>query len=104
MAENNNEMPDPEQLRQIFNVIGESVPELLDKITKILYSATEGERFGQSVAAFYKALVDAGMTKEQSFTLTKEYMNNVSLGGMLKNIFSGGLSRDLGGDLGQGKR
>jgi hypothetical protein len=32
--------------------------------------------------------------------LTKEYMNNVSLGGMLKNIFSGGLSRDLSEDMG----
>jgi hypothetical protein len=100
MAEGKDEMPDPEQLRQIFQVIGESVPELLDKITKILYSAAEGERFGQSVAAFYKALVAAGMSKDQAFTLTKEYMNNVSLGGMLKNIFSGGLSRDLSEDMG----
>jgi hypothetical protein len=103
MAEGKDEMPDPEQLRRIFDVIGESVPELLDKITKILYSAAEGERFGQSVAAFYKALVEAGMTKEQAFTLTKEYMSNVSLGGMLKNIFSGGLSRDLAGEAGKGK-
>lgn len=99
MAEQTPEMPDPEQLRQIFQVIGESVPELLDKITKILYSASEGERFGLSVAAFYKSLVAAGMTTQQSFELTKEYMSNVSLGGMLKNIFSGGLSRDLSGDM-----
>lgn len=103
MAEGKDEMPDPEQLRQIFQVIGESVPELLDKITKILYSAAEGERFGQSVAAFYKSLVAAGMSKDQAFTLTREYMSNVSLGGMLKNIFSGGLSRDLSEDMG-GKR
>jgi hypothetical protein len=101
MAEGKDEMPDPEQLRQIFQVIGDSVPELLDKITKILYSAAEGERFGQSVAAFYKSLVEAGMSKDQAFTLTKEYMNNVSLGGMLKNIFSGGLSRDLSEDMGK---
>ena len=101
MAEGKNEMPDPEQLRQIFNVIGESIPELLDKVTKILYSAAEGERFGQSVAAFYKSLEEAGMSKDQAFTLTKEYMNSVSLGGMLKNIFSGGLSKDLAGDVGK---
>lgn len=96
MAENeHDDMPDPEQLRQIFQIFNEGIPEMLEKITRILYSPQEGEKFGQSVAAFYKALMDAGMTKEQAFTLTKEYMNNVSLGGMLKNIFSGNMSREM---------
>lgn len=98
MAENQ-EMPDPEQLRQIFQVFNEGVPEMLDKITKILYNPQEGEKFGQSVAAFYKALTEAGMSKEQAFSLTKEYLNNVSLGGMLKNIFSGNLSKDMRAEI-----
>jgi hypothetical protein len=84
-------MPDPEQLRQIFVVLSDAIPELLDKITKVLYGAQEGEKFAMSVAAFYKALIAAGMTKDQAFELTKEYMGNMSLGGMMKNVFSGGL-------------
>jgi len=87
-------VPDAEQLRQIFEVLTVSVPELLDKITKVLYGAQEGEKFGMSVAAFYKALKDAGMTSDQAFALTKEYMNNISVGGMLKNIMGGGRAGD----------
>ena len=87
-------VPDAEQMRQIFEVLTESVPELLDKITKVLYGAQEGEKFGVSVAAFYKALKDAGMTNDQAFALTKEYMNNISIGGILKNIVGGGRAGD----------
>lgn len=90
----NNEMPDPEQLRQMFTVLTDAVPELLEKITKVLYGAQEGEKFGIAVASFYKALKEAGMTNEQAFALTKEYMNNVSLGGMLKNIVGGASHND----------
>lgn len=85
----NDEMPDAEQLGQIFTVLSEQVPKLLDSVTKVLYGAQEGTKFGESVAAFYKALKDAGMSNDQAFELTKEYMSNLSIGGMLKNIVSG---------------
>jgi hypothetical protein len=85
----NNEMPDPEKLKEIMAVMKDTIPELLEKITKILYDAQEGEKFGTAVAKFYKALLDAGMTSEQAFALSKEYMNNASLGGMLKGVVGG---------------
>jgi len=88
------EMPDAEQLGQIFAVLSEHVPKLLDSVTKVLYGAQEGTKFGESVAAFYKALNDAGMSKDQAFELTKEYMSNLSLGGMLKNIVGGASKQD----------
>ncbi|MCG7843952.1 MAG: hypothetical protein MIO90_00805 [Methanomassiliicoccales archaeon] len=83
------EMPDAEQLKQIFGVLTDSVPKLLDSVTKVLYGSQEGTKFGESVAAFYKALKDAGMSNEQAFELTKEYMSNLSIGGMLKNVVGG---------------
>lgn len=89
-----NDMPDPEQLRQMFVVLSEQVPKLLDSVTKVLYGAQEGTKFGESVAAFYKALRDAGMSNDQAFELTKDYMSNLSLGGMLKNIVGGAAHRD----------
>jgi len=85
----NDKIPDAEQLRQIFAILSEALPELLEKITNLLYDAQEGEKFGLAVAGFYKTLIAAGMTNEQAFALTKEYMNNISLGGMLKNIVGG---------------
>jgi len=85
----NDDMPDAEQLRDIFGVLTESVPKLLDSVTKVLYGSQEGTKFGESVAAFYKALMEAGMSKDQAFELTKEYMSNLSIGGMLKNVVGG---------------
>jgi hypothetical protein len=98
----NNEMPDPEELKQMFKVLSESVPELLDKITKVLYDAQGGEKFGSSVAAFFKTLKDAGMSNEQAFQLTKEYMSNMSLGGMLKGVVGG--ARSAEGEVGSAIR
>jgi len=83
------EIPDPQKLKEMFQVFSENIPDLLTKITDVLYGVEQGEKFGQSVAGFYKALKDAGMTNEQAFTLTKEYMNNMSLGGMMKNMVGG---------------
>jgi hypothetical protein len=83
------EIPDPEKLREMFQVFSENIPDLLTKITDVLYGVQQGEKFGQSVAGFFKALRDAGMTNEQAFALTKEYMSNMSLGGMMKNMIGG---------------
>ncbi|HEY3421221.1 MAG TPA: hypothetical protein VGK23_11785 [Methanomassiliicoccales archaeon] len=75
-----------EDMRKLFEILTEQVPRLMESMTKVLYGAQEGERFGQSVAAFYKSLRAAGMTNQESFELTKEYMSTLSLGGLLKMI------------------
>jgi hypothetical protein len=84
-----NDMVDAEQLKQIFEIIGEQVPRLLENVSKVLYNAAEGEKLGQSVAAFYKSLRAAGMTDQQAFELTKSYMDTVSLGGLLRTVMQG---------------
>ena len=84
-----NDMVDAEQLKQIFDIIGEQVPKLLENVSKVLYNAAEGEKLGQSVAAFYKSLRAAGMTDQQAFELTKSYMDTVSLGGLLRTVMQG---------------
>lgn len=83
------DMPDVDQLKELFKVLSDSVPQLLENITKVLYEAKSGEEFGKAVAGFYQAMVSAGMSKEQAFALTKEYMSNLSIGGLLKGITSG---------------
>ena len=75
-------------LKEVMQVISETVPELLNKISKALYDAQEGEKLGQAVAAFYGSLVKSGMTNEQAYALTKEYMSSMSLGGMISNLVS----------------
>ena len=62
------------------------MPRLLESITKGYMGLRKGRGFGQSVAAFYKSLKAAGMTNQEAFELTKEYMSTLSLGGLLKMI------------------
>ena len=91
------EMPDAQELREIFEVLSEHVPRLLEAVTKVLYNAQEGEKFGQSVAGFYKSLKAAGMSGQEAFELTRQYMDTISLGGLLKNMMGGyGDDDDIG--------
>ncbi len=83
---NDDMIHDVEDMRKLFEILTEQVPRLMESITKVLYGAQEGEKFGQSVAAFYKSLKTAGMTNQEAFELTKEYMSTLSLGGLLKMI------------------
>ena len=78
--EHNHQIPTEEEMRGIFKVLGEEVPGLLEKLTKILYGVKESEDFGKAVGNFYKALKDAGMSNEQAFQLTQEYMGNLNIG------------------------
>lgn len=84
-----NDMVDAAEFKAIFDIIGEQVPRLLENVSKVLYNAAEGEKLGQSVAAFYKSLRAAGMTDQQAFELTKSYMDTVSLGGLLRTVMQG---------------
>ncbi|MDD1773737.1 MAG: hypothetical protein LUQ14_03840 [Methanomassiliicoccales archaeon] len=96
------DIPDVGQLKDLFKVLSESVPELLENVTKVLYGAKSGEEFGKAVAGFYQAMISAGMSKEQAFVLTEEYMSNLSIGGLLKGITSGATEgRRDEGDIGK---
>ena len=88
--EHNHQIPTEDELRGIFKVLGEEVPSLIEKLTKILYGVKESEDFGKAVGNFYKALKEAGMSNEQAFQLTQDYMANLNLGKAF-----GGLGRNM---------
>ena len=84
----NDDMPEPEKLKEIMQVMSDTIPELLNNITRVLYGAKEGEEYGKAVANFYKALKEAGMSNEEAFALTREYMGNFNIANVV-----GGASR-----------
>ena len=79
-------MPDPEKIKEILNVVSEKVPKLLRELSHILYGEEEAKQFGTAVATFYKELKEAGMTDEQAFELTRQYMSTLNLGQMMKGF------------------
>jgi len=88
------ELKDVKELKEVMKVISETVPELLNRITKVLYDAQEGEKMGQAVAAFYSELVKSGMTSEQAYALTREYMSSMSIGSMISGVLGGSKEKD----------
>jgi hypothetical protein len=73
-------MPDPKQVKEILNVVSEKIPELLRELSGVLYSPDQAKQFGLAAATFYQELRNAGMTDEQAFVLTNQYMSSLNLG------------------------
>lgn len=82
----NEEIPDPEKIKEILNVVSEKIPGLLKELSGVLYGTAQAKQFGIAVATFYKELKDAGMTDEQAYELTCQYMSTLNLGNMIKGF------------------
>lgn len=80
---------DVEELKEILNVVAEKIPKLLNSLTDVLYGKEEAGKYGRAVASFYKELRDAGMTDQQAFEITKQYMSSLNIGGMLSKALGG---------------
>ena len=81
---NNHEgMPDPEKIKEILDVIGEKIPGLLKQLSELLYGPKSAKQYAEAAAIFYKELKSAGMTDEQAFDLTRQYMSTLNLGNIM---------------------
>ena len=79
-------IPDPEKIKEILDVVSEKIPGLLKELSQVLYGPKEAKQFGVAISTFYKELLDAGMTEEQAFELTRQYMSTLNLGNMVKGF------------------
>ena len=80
------EFPDPETIKEMLDIVSDKIPELLKELSAVLYSPQQAKQFGMSAATFYKELRAAGMTDEQAFMLTNQYMSTLSLGSAMKDF------------------
>lgn len=79
---------EPEEIKDILNFIGEKLPVLLDDLTNAIYGKEASTKFGSAVSNFYRTLKDSGMTDEQAFKLTEQYMSSLNLGGTIAKAIS----------------
>jgi len=80
---------DPEKIKEIFGVFSEKLPALLNSLTDVLYGREQSKKYGEAVAGFYRSLKESGMTDEQAFELTKQYMSAMNLPSMLGEAMRG---------------
>ncbi len=80
------EMPDPEKIKEILEVVSEKVPHLLKEISDVFYAPKQAKNYAVSIATFYNELKKAGMPEAKAYELTREYMSNLSLKGLGKGF------------------
>lgn len=76
-------MPDPEKIKEILDVVSEKIPGLLKELSSLLYSPQSAKQYAEAAAIFYKELKEAGMTDEQAYELTSQYLSTLNLGKMM---------------------
>jgi hypothetical protein len=86
---------DVEELKEVMNILKNTVPDMIKGIVDALYSGNNAEEFGKQVANFYKSMIDAGMDKKEAFELTKEFMESRDVVGVLKDVLSKGNFQDM---------
>ncbi len=77
---------DGDDVGEILAAVSEHVPKLLNEITEALFNAEKTEAFAESVAKFYKSMIDAGMDEDKAFELTNKFMDSASPGGMISKV------------------
>ena len=87
------DMPDPEKIKEIIDVISDRIPGLLKELSGVLYGTSQAKQYGVAVATFFNELKSAGMSEEQAFELTRQYMSTLNLGKMFQG-FGGGHKHD----------
>ncbi len=92
---------DAEDVKEILEVVSQKVPALLNSLTDVLYGKNSAEKYGQAVSNFYTTLKKSGMTDEQAFRLTEQYMSSLNLGKIIGQAVGGGRGHH-GGHMGAG--
>lgn len=64
-------------INELLDAVSDKVPHLLQGIRRAISSPEENQRFAESIAAFYRTLVDAGMDPDTANTLTLTHMSNL---------------------------
>lgn len=76
---------DAANMKEVLDLFSEKLPGILNGLTNAIYGKDASAKFGAAVADFYKTLKGSGMTDEQAFRLTEQYMSSLNLGGIIAN-------------------
>src|SRR6266581_663374 len=85
MSKEEHGMMNPDEVKELLEAFSEKIPALLNSLTDAIYGKDASAKFGAAVADFYKTLKESGMTDEQAFRLTEQYMSSLNIGGMIAN-------------------
>ena len=77
MSEEKDFIQSVDDLRELLGVVSEEVPALLRGLRDLVYSRDAAKNMAESVATFYKTLVDAGIPSDEAMKMARGYMINL---------------------------
>ncbi len=84
-----------EDLRELFAVINQQVPDLIKNLFASLYDSQTAEQYAKGIAIIYKTLKEQGLPEEMVEKLTMKYANSMDvIGKAMENI-------DIKGKIGE---
>ena len=90
MSKEEHGMMNADEVKELLEAFSEKIPTLLNSLTDAIYGKDASAKFGAAVADFYQTLKETGMTDEQAFRLTEQYMSSLNIGGMIANAVGKG--------------
>ncbi len=90
MGDERGRKPNLDEMKEMLGLFSEKVPTLLNNLTDVLYGKASAEKYGLAVAGFYRTVKESGMTDEQAFKLTEQYMSSLNLGKIIQGAVGGG--------------
>ena len=82
---------DAQELREVLDAVGDTIPKLIRDIFSSFYSAQSGADMGKAVGSMYRELVDSGIPEADALQMAKDYLN--TLQNALKSINIGGAGK-----------
>lgn len=93
---------DAQEVKEILEVVAEKIPAVLNSLTDVLYGKASAAKYGEAVSNFYKTLKESGMTDDQAFKLTEQYMSSLNFVNILGKAIGGGHRGRGEDDVGEG--
>ena len=102
MVGDKHEKTDPEEVKEILNVVSTEIPALIKGIIASVFSEEAGRNMGKAAAAYYKELKDGGLPEPVAVKMTQDYMRTfTSIGDMMRSAGKGGWGPHGGDDIGR---
>jgi len=71
------------EISELLDVLSKKSPEVVTNLLNTIYSPKAAENLGKAVGAFYKELVESGISEDIAAKMSENYMQ--SIGNVLKS-------------------
>ncbi len=77
LEERDGSLEGADDLREVLDVVSERMPGLMKGIQETVFSPESSRQIAESIAEFFKTLVDSGISREIANSLTMMHMSNL---------------------------